>query len=167
MLQWLKKLVSTVSNLISAAEQSVEPNTHVESSLSAEQQTALFLGIPALESIVALRPSTYSGFDKRIGAVVMLEMSPEVAKWAIPYAERIREAEELFKTNRITEAIAKFEEIQSLIPNAAIVLMDMGVCHAEIGDRSAALSWLNKAFQVAPSEYKALIQENLRRLQSQ
>jgi tetratricopeptide (TPR) repeat protein len=147
-------------------EVTMGPRSESPLSLSTEQQTALFLTATELWLFEGGLKGV-AGFDRRSGTIVEFEVSPEVAKWAIPYAKSIREAEGLFKANRIAQALAKLEEIRSLIPNAAIVLMDIGVCYAEIGNKALAQQWLDEALQLAPSEFhKGLIRENLRRLQS-
>ena len=76
----------------------------------------------------------------------------------------IRSATDDFKNGEIEKALRKFLRIHRRLPNAAVVLMNIGVCYGDMGKKSEAQDWLERARTVAPSEHKPLLEENIRRL---
>ena len=131
--------------------------------LSAEQQKALFIG-PTNLNLFASGLLGMTGLEKETGALRSVEISPEVAEWAIPFAQRIREAEGLFRGRKIVDALTLFKELEDQIPGAAMLLMDIGVCYAEIGNTRAAETWFRKAWQSAPDEFRDRVRANMDRL---
>ena len=90
--------------------------------------------------------------------------SSEIAKWALPYAQRIRAGGDLFREGHLPEALQVFLSIRDDLPTAAIVLMNIGVCYAELGDKPAARRWLETSLQVVPAEFEYQVRQNLSRL---
>ena len=88
-----------------------------------------------------------------------------ISKWALPYAEQIRDAEDCFKTGRLQEALSLFFKILEDIPDAAIVLMNIAVCFGELGQKSDAKSFFKRCLEVIPGEFRSLAEENMRRLE--
>ena len=91
-------------------------------------------------------------------------LSSDVAKWALPYAQRLRVGGDLFRKGRVQEALREFMSIHRDLPDAGIVLMNIGVCHAELGDASAARSWLEKSQWLVPPRYQDQVRQHLSRL---
>jgi tetratricopeptide (TPR) repeat protein len=95
------------------------------------------------------------------GTIQTQPFSSDIAKWALPYAERIRVGGDLFRAGRVQEALKEFLSIDRDLPNAAIVLMNIGVCHSELGDKAAARSWLEKSQQLVPPDLAYQVRRNL------
>jgi len=128
--------------------------------LSAEQQQFLCISLQELHFIAA-----GAKWVTLRGETPPYKMNPKVAKWAIPYAERILDAGELFRRGEFRDALSIFQSLKRNIPDAAIVLMNIGVCYAELGEKQKAESWLKKSLREIPSSHRRLVEENLRRLQ--
>jgi len=131
--------------------------------LSTEQQKSLFIN-PTNLNLFASGLRSMTGIEKETGVLRSVEISPKVAKWAIPFAERIREAEGLCKERKIVDALTRFRELEDQIPGAAMLLMDIGVCYAETGNTRSAESWFRKAWQTAPDEFRDRVKANMDRL---
>jgi hypothetical protein len=125
--------------------------------LSAEQQQALCLSLQKLQFIaLGARQVTLPGEPP------LFEISQEAARWALPYAERIVDAVELFRSGDFQGALHIFLSL----PEAAIIQMNIGVCYMELGDKEKAELWLNKSTEAMPSSRMGMLGENLRRLQN-
>jgi tetratricopeptide (TPR) repeat protein len=125
-------------------------------SLSAEQQQALCMSLQKLQYI-ALGATRVTLPDES----PKFEISQQTARWAMPYAERILDAVELFQSGDIRGALSIFLSL----PEAAIIQMNIGVCYMELGERQEAESWLNKSAGAMPPSRQGMLEENLRRLQ--
>jgi hypothetical protein len=125
--------------------------------LSAEQQQALCLSLQKLQFIAL-------GAKEVIlpGESAQFEISQKTARWALPYAECIVNAVELFKGGNIRGAL----DIFLSLPEAAIIQMNIGVCYMELGEREKAELWLNKSAGAMPPSRRGMLEENLRRLQN-
>jgi hypothetical protein len=123
--------------------------------LSAEQQEALCMGLQPLHIIASAAKVSHSGQTAQV------EINQETARWAIPYAERIIDAVELFQRGDIQGALS----ISRSLPEAAIVQMNIGVCYAQLGERQQAESWFRKSAKAMPPSKRGMLEENLRRLQ--
>ena len=104
---------------------------NLKKSLSNEEQSALFCSLRELR-LFASGLKSVAGFDVRSGDFISYQASPEIAEWAIPYATRIKEGEDLFQIGENEKAINKFKEILAELTNACIVMMNIGVCYAEL-----------------------------------
>jgi hypothetical protein len=125
--------------------------------LSAEQQQALCLSLQKLQFIaLGAKEVTLPGESPHF------EISPQTARWALPFAERIVDAVELFRSGDIRGALLIFLSL----PEAAIIQMNIGVCYMELGDKEKAGSWLNKSVEAMPPSRRGMLEENLRRLQA-
>lgn len=137
--------------------------------LSSTQQAALFspprhlhllsLGFGDQGGLGVTSPRLEGGFIKT------QPFTSDVAKWALPYAQRIRVGGDLFREGRFQEALQEFMAIYQDLPDAAIVLMNVGVCHSELGDISTARSWLEKSLQFIPPDFEYQVHQNLSRLE--
>jgi len=125
--------------------------------LSAEQQQALCMSLQKLQYI-ALGTTRVT----LPGETSQFEISQQTARWAMPYAERILDAVELFQRSDIRGALFIFLSL----PEAAIVQMNIGVCYMELGERQEAESWLNKSARAMPPSRQGMLEENLRRLKN-
>lgn len=133
--------------------------------LSPEQQAALFVSHTNLQ-LFASGLQGLAGIDTRTGSLVSVEMTADTAEWAIPYAKRIRDAEALHRGGDISGALSAFQRLQSDLPTAAVVLMNIAVCHADLGDPVAAERWLSAAILHSPPDRRPLLEENRRRLKA-
>jgi len=133
--------------------------------LSADQQKALFVSVTNLE-LFAHGLLGLSGVEENTGVLRSVEIPQNVASWAVPFAKRIRQAEELCGARKFMDALTQFKELQESIPDSAILLMDIGVCYAEIGNKGAAEAWFRKAFLSVPKEYTDRVDANIERLNS-
>ena len=149
-MKWLQKLF----------DNRVQQNnvTQPSKGLSAEQQQALCLSLQKLQYIaLGARSVTLPGESPKF------EVSQQTAKWAVPYAERILDAQELFQRGDIRGALSVFLSL----PEAAIIQMNIGVCYAELGEKQEAESWLRKSIDSMPPSHRGMLEENFRRLQIQ
>jgi len=124
--------------------------------LSEEQQKALFLRLSVLYKLAS------GTIMEGTGSPYSAPVSAQVAQWAVPYAERIRHAEGFARQDGdFDKAIAEFLDLQRVLPTAALVLMNIGVCYGEKKQDTEARSWLKKALQYVPREYEHIIEQNL------
>jgi hypothetical protein len=147
---------------------STSPHGAIES-LSPAQQKALFSPPRHLEMLAKykLADAGVLGVASPLtdGGIIKTEpFSSDVAAWALAYAQRIQAGGALFRGGRIQEALAEFMSIHQDLPTAAIVLMNIGVCHGELGDEGAARSWLERSQRFVPTEFAHQVHSNLSRL---
>lgn len=127
--------------------------------LSEEQQKALFLKLSVLYKIAS------ESIESNSNSPSLTSISAQVARWALPYAERIRHAEAFCRQDRdFDKALSEFLNLTRVLPTAAIVLMDIGVCFSEKMQDEKAKYWLKKALQYVPQEYERSVQQNLDRI---
>jgi tetratricopeptide (TPR) repeat protein len=106
------------------------------------------------------------GTEKNSDEIMSIpKINKDIAKWAIPYAKSIQKAEELYKKGNIEEAISIFQSLNQEIPNAAIVLLDLGVCYSE-NNIGKGREYLEKAKAISPKYLLDRIMENIIRLNS-
>lgn len=139
-----------------------------EKPLSQTQQIALFAPVSHLEVLsLGLGNAGILGITSprsKGGFIQTQPFSSEVAKWALPYARRIRAGGDLFRAGKFQQALDIFLSIYQELPEAAIILMNIGVCYAELGDRETALFWLKKSQHVIPPDYEYQVSQNLSNL---
>jgi len=132
--------------------------------LSLTQQAALFAPVRHLELLslglgnYGLKGITAPCTD---GGIIKTQPFPaDVAKWAFPYAQRIHNAENFFKDGKLKQALKEFQKIEKEIPDAAIIIMNIGVCYGELGKRSLAKNYLRRCLLVVPEEHRHLVVKN-------
>jgi len=143
-----------------------EQEAVIEPCLTSEEQSALFCPMTAL--MVAKNGNAEClGFGPDGTSAFVSHVSQETAQWAFPWATRIFHAEEHFKDGDVLEALFKFKEIQASLPDAAVVLIKIGLCYAELGHHSQARSWLEDSLLTVPPEHREFVEGKLRQLESQ
>lgn len=123
--------------------------------LTPEQQKAMWLDPLTLE----LLSSSSAVFTLGASGVSEQQVSPEVATWAKPLVDSIQEADALARNGHYEEAIMIYRQVLKKAPDAAIVLMSIGSCYANLGVKETALIWFRRALKAAPSNER--IRRNL------
>ena len=145
-----------------------QQSTPIEETLSLAQQGALFAPPSHLKFLsLGLGDAGVLGVTSpRLegGLINTQPFSSDVAKWALPYAQRNRVGGDLFREGRFQEALQEFMSIYRDVPTAAIILMNIGVCYSELGDKSTARSWLEKSLRLVPPDFEYQVRQNLSRL---
>lgn len=125
--------------------------------LSRDQQIALFLPPMMLRGMSFAQGVIFNG--------VLVKIDQTIAEWALPFSERITSASKSFREGRITEAFQEFSNMSKILPTAAIILMNMGVCAASVGEKEKAKDFLRWSLQYVPAEFKNMVLSNLTKLQ--
>jgi tetratricopeptide (TPR) repeat protein len=117
--------------------------------LTLERQRGLYLREYMLQMFEA---GIISIKSEKTGEI--LSISPETAQWAIPYSRRIASAREYFFKKNFKAALEAYHKILKELPDAAIILNDLGVCHGEMGNNELAYTYFKKSLAYAPEEKK-------------
>jgi hypothetical protein len=125
--------------------------------LSHDQQLALFL------PPVMLRGLAFSAAGVMFNGV-FVKIDEKIANWALPYSERITSASRSFREGQVSEAFQEFFDLAKIMPDAAVVLMNMGICMAATGDKEKAKKFLQWSLRYIPEEFKHLVTNNLSQL---
>jgi hypothetical protein len=155
-MKWFQKLLGNQAEHKEKLEPVIGDHNEGSSALSAEQQEALCMGLQTLHLFASGTKVSY------IGGSSQVQIKQETARWAIPHAEKIIDAINLFQRSDIQGALSIFQSL----PEAAIVQMNIGVCYAQLGENQQAESWFRKSAEALPESKRGMLEENLRRLQS-
>jgi ribosomal protein L40E len=127
-----------------------------EKKLSHDQQLALFLPPIMLRVMSTAEGVLFNG--------VFVKIDGKVAEWALPFSERITSASRSFREGRGAAALKEFFEMSKILPTAAVILMNMGVCAAAIGEKEKAKQFLQWSLQNVPAEFRHIVTRNLAQL---
>jgi tetratricopeptide (TPR) repeat protein len=118
--------------------------------ISRKQMILLWLDLDSLQLALVQNPSLYIQVSDADSDRGYHEITQVDIEWAKPIISVVDKADSANQRGNCKEAIQHYKKALKLVPGCDLLLMSIGSCYFNLGEKAKAIQYLERAAQISP-----------------